>query len=279
MNDYLETFISVYESRSFSIAAKELFVTQPTVSVRIEQLEKKLGVQLFVRKYRQEIVPTEAGKILYHQAIRMRELWRDTEDEIRYVGDTERHLVRMGFSQTLAVTIAPRFLKSAQQKNPSYDWNITVDNSESILGLIDNKRLDVGLIEKSMLTDTDLVFRRELATDQLVRIGEPTGTWLIREPGSGIEHYTELFFNEYDIKPEHTIMLNRNDLIMELVASGVGETIISKSVLPPDYPYTELNLHFKRSLYFLNSKHMNREILELVYDSVKQIAQEIYPIA
>ncbi len=119
MNDYLETFISVYESRSFSIAAKELFVTQPTVSVRIEQLEKKLGVQLFVRKYRQEIVPTEAGKILYHQAIRMRELWRDTEDEIRYVGDNERHLVRMGFSQTLAVTIAPpRFLKSAQQKIP-----------------------------------------------------------------------------------------------------------------------------------------------------------------
>ncbi|WP_252893762.1 LysR substrate-binding domain-containing protein [Lentilactobacillus senioris] len=182
------------------------------------------------------------------------------------------------FTNTSSNDCSPPVFKKRPTKNPSYDWNITVDNSESILGLIDNKRLDVGLIEKSMLTDTDLVVRRELATDQLVRIGEPTGTWLIREPGSGIEHYTELFFNEYDIKPEHTIMLNRNDLIMELVASGVGETIISKSVLPSDYPYTELNPHFKRSLYFLNSKHMNREILELVYDSVKQIAQEIYPM-
>lgn len=276
MNDYLETFIHVYESRSFSIAAKELFVTQPTVSVRIEQLEKQVGVKLFTRKYRQEIAPTEAGKILYHQAIRMRELWRDTEDELRYVGDSKRHLVRMGFSQTLAVTIAPQFLKLAQQKNPSYDWNITVDNSEAILGLIDNKHLDVGLIEKSMLTDTDLVVRKELASDQLVRIGNPTGTWLIREPGSGIEYYTELFFNEYDVTPQHTIVLNRNDLIMELIDSGVGETIISKSVLPPDYPYEELNPHFIRSLYFLNSKHMNKEILEIVYNSVKRIAQSIY---
>ena len=278
MNDNLETFISVYQSRSFSIAAHELFVTQPTISVRIEHLERELGVQLFTRKYRQEIVPTEAGKVLYHQALQMRELWRETEDELRYVGDNDRHLIRLGFSQTLATTIAPRFLARARQITPALDWEVTVDNSEAVLSLIDNKKLDAGLIEKSMLTDTSLVVRQELATDQLVRIGQPTGTWIIREPGSGIEHYTELFFNEYDVQPDHTIMLNRNDLILKLVDAGVGETIVSKSVLPADYPYEELNPHFERTLYFLNSKDMDKDMLAVILEAMKRVAGTIYPL-
>ncbi|WP_143787025.1 LysR family transcriptional regulator, partial [Oenococcus oeni] len=58
----LESFIAVYETRNFSKAAEELFLSQPTISVHINQLEKQLDTSLFERNGRTEIRPTENAK-------------------------------------------------------------------------------------------------------------------------------------------------------------------------------------------------------------------------
>lgn len=276
MNTNLETFISVYESRNFSITAKELFVTQPTVSVRIEQLEKELATPLFIRKYRQEIVPTQAGELLYKKAIQIRELWQETQTEMRYAETSNRHLVRIGFSQTLAMTTAVSFLARVRKQYPTIDWEVTVENSEAISHLIANRKLEMGLVEKPIVTDTSMVKRKSIATDQLVRIGQPTGTWIIREPGSGIEHYTKLFFSEYDVIPNHTIVLNRNDLILNLIEAGIGETIISRSVLPKSWTFTQLNSHFQRSLYFMSATDTDKHLLENILELLQEIIATIY---
>lgn len=65
MFKFLETFMVVYKTRSFSLAAQQLFITQPTVSNQIKQLELQLHTELFERKSRREIVPTEAANLLY----------------------------------------------------------------------------------------------------------------------------------------------------------------------------------------------------------------------
>lgn len=276
MNTELLTFIYVYESHSFSIAAKELFVTQPTVSLRINQLEKELGTELFTRTNRHDITPTNTGKLLYKQAIQLRQLWQTTRDEIRYADNTEQHLIRIGFSQTLAETILTDFLTQAHAQFTAFDWQITVDNSDTISKLLAQKKLDLGIIEKPILTDSSAVTRKEIATDQLVRIGKNTGTWLIREPGSGIEHYTRLYLREADITPQHTIILNRNDRILDLVKKGIGETIVSKSMLPDHFPYQELGPHFKRSLYFLHGINFDKTILNEVYPLLLTLVHEVY---
>jgi len=62
-----ELFCRVYKERSFSRAARELSLTQPTISTHIKELEDALGTQLFNRAGR-EIQPTEAGHFLYEHA-------------------------------------------------------------------------------------------------------------------------------------------------------------------------------------------------------------------
>lgn len=54
----IQSFIAVYETRSFSKAAEQLFISQPTVSVHIKQLELQLNTTLFERNGRTELVPT-----------------------------------------------------------------------------------------------------------------------------------------------------------------------------------------------------------------------------
>src|SRR5215213_11762649 len=66
----LASFCTVVEQQSFSLAAEQLGVTQPAVSLQIRALEKRLGKQLLDRSGRR-VEPTEAGRRLYRSAQRM----------------------------------------------------------------------------------------------------------------------------------------------------------------------------------------------------------------
>ena len=74
----LEAFVKVTEGRSFSKAAKELFLTQPTISAHIASLEKELNTRLFVRNTK-EVSLSEDGTVLYEYAKQMVELERKIE--------------------------------------------------------------------------------------------------------------------------------------------------------------------------------------------------------
>lgn len=69
MFSLFETFIVVYETKSFTLAGKYLFISQPTVTVRIKKLEEELKSTLFLRGKHQEIIPTEAAILFYPKAI------------------------------------------------------------------------------------------------------------------------------------------------------------------------------------------------------------------
>lgn len=64
----IKTFIAVYETRSFSKAADQLFISQPTVSVHIKQLEEQLNVKLFDRNGRMFLSPTLNARRFYQHA-------------------------------------------------------------------------------------------------------------------------------------------------------------------------------------------------------------------
>ena len=93
----LQVFAKVYEQRSFSRAAEEVFLTQPTVSGHIKALEDFLGVRLFDRLGR-EVVPTRAGEILYPYARQALSLVAEAEREIRLFLGVEKGRLEIGGS-------------------------------------------------------------------------------------------------------------------------------------------------------------------------------------
>mgnify|MGYP003365434220 CR=1 FL=1 len=64
---WLETFKVVYETKNFSKASEILFISQPTVSAQIKQLENELRTQLFIRNGRKEIIVTAQAELLYER--------------------------------------------------------------------------------------------------------------------------------------------------------------------------------------------------------------------
>ena len=80
----LEAFVQVSESGSFSKAAKELFLTQPTISAHISSLEKELNVRLFIRNTK-EVSLSDDGKDLYRYAKQITDLEKAIEERFYMV--------------------------------------------------------------------------------------------------------------------------------------------------------------------------------------------------
>ncbi|WP_318765437.1 LysR family transcriptional regulator [Lactiplantibacillus carotarum] len=246
----LQTFRAVYETRNFSHAAEQLFISQPTVSTQIKQLEAELDTTLFTRNGRQEIIPTASGKLLYRQAQRLLETWSATKTAVQATHQLVKTPCRIGASHTTGSLILPDLLAMLTVADDQFDFQVTLANSAEILTAMTQHKLDFGLVEKPLVTDH--LDRLAFGHDELVHAGDFTSPlWLLREPNSGVRHYTNAFLKARNIQPERTMVIHSNQLIADLLDRGVGQSIISRHVLTPAVPFETLSDHYQRQFFLL----------------------------
>ncbi|MBZ2202202.1 LysR family transcriptional regulator [Lentilactobacillus hilgardii] len=249
MFKFLETFMTVYKARSFSLAAQQLFITQPTVSNQIKQIEMQLHTTLFERKSRREITPTPAADLLYQQSGKILNDWQAVHDQIGHLENDNVRYVHFGISQTISRILFSKTASRLLTDFPDVNFDITVSNSENVLNQVETYKVDIGIIEKPLVTET--IRRLSIGKDQLVKAGKDTGTWITREAGSGIGYYTEQYFREADIQPQKLIRVNNSGLIRRMISQGVGQALLSSQDVPQGIPIESLGNHFKRDFYLL----------------------------
>ncbi|WP_054702041.1 LysR family transcriptional regulator [Secundilactobacillus odoratitofui] len=97
MDKFIKTFMAVYETRNFSLAAKQLFISQPSVSVKIHQLEEQLGVVLFERNGHRQVRPTTAATHFYKTAEQLLQTWQQGTQEVQQLAAHPRKKRYLGF--------------------------------------------------------------------------------------------------------------------------------------------------------------------------------------
>ena len=105
----LEAFVQVAEGGSFSKAAKQLFLTQPTISAHISSLEKELNARLFVRNTK-EVKLSDDGKDLYRYARQMIDLQKKIEERFETGKEESKHLITIAASTIPAQYLLPKIL-------------------------------------------------------------------------------------------------------------------------------------------------------------------------
>ncbi|RRK11360.1 LysR family transcriptional regulator [Lactiplantibacillus garii] len=255
----LQTFRAVYETRNFSHAAEQLFISQPTVSTQIKQLETELNTSLFTRNGRQEIMPTASGKLLYEQAQQLLETWAATKTAVQATGEFIKFPCRIGASHTTGSLILPGLLTTLAPAGDHFDFHVSLANSAEILTAMSQHKLDFGLVEKPLVTDH--LDRLAFGHDELVHAGDfASPLWLLREPKSGVRHYTNAFLKARNIQPEHVMVIHSNQLIADLLDQGVGQSIISRHVLAPTVPTEQLSDRYQRKFFLLTNTHPSVEL-------------------
>jgi DNA-binding transcriptional LysR family regulator len=239
----LEIFCCVFEERSFSKAARRLYLTQPTVSGHIKSLEEYFGARLFDRLGR-EIKPTRAGQLLYehgHEIVRMKRAM--TERMSRFLNRLEGRL-HLGASTIPGEYLLPPLVGQFRDAFPHVQVTVKISDTKGVVDDVEDGRVELGFVG-ARVADQHLEFK-SFASDRLILVVPRTPAWrkrksvslpdlvreplVIREPGSGTRimferklHELGHRLDEFNVVAE----LGSTTAVKEAIKAGVGVSILS----------------------------------------------------
>lgn len=241
----LEAFVRVAETKSFSTAAKMLFLTQPTVSAHISSLERELNTCLLVRNTK-GVALSEAGKELYAYAEQMLELEQKIRERFGLTGRQSGSVLRIAASTIPAQYLLPDIMARFRKEYPEEQLKLFETDSSGVVDMIRSHKADVGftgtVLEKGSCTyipfyQDELVILTPAAEKYRARKDADIASWILEEPvilreeGSGTrkEALRLLAQTGIDItKLNVAAMMENQETIKRSVGSGMGISILSK---------------------------------------------------
>lgn len=141
----LEYIVAVDTLRHFGLAAKQCFVTQPTLSMQIKKAEEELGVIIFDRS-KQPVLPTDVGIELIKQG---RVILREKQRLEQIIADFQENVsgqLRIGIIPTLAPYLLPLFVGDFVRDYPKLNLKVKELTTQQIIQSLQNDSIDVGIL-------------------------------------------------------------------------------------------------------------------------------------
>lgn len=165
----LEAFLQVAEHRSFSRAAEALGLTQPSVTARIQALERDLGETLFSRNGR-GVTLTDIGASFLPYAQRVLKALQDGRDAVGALRRLEAGTLRLGAAPTISTYVLPELLKTFRSRHPRIELSVRTEYSDQIAQMVLADEVQLGL--ERMITHPDVVTVR-LYEDEVALVTAP----------------------------------------------------------------------------------------------------------
>jgi DNA-binding transcriptional LysR family regulator len=160
--EWYRTFKAVYKNGNFSLAAKELFISQPAVSQQIVMLEAHVGYKLFNRKSK-GVEPTEYAKLLNNLIIDALDRLENVENGFRAKAFNANRLLSIGISRHLMRSIGSILLSK-------FDFiDFTFHNNDALFDLVNSKKLDFAIVTKQF--DTFDTIQKKVGAIKQVIVG------------------------------------------------------------------------------------------------------------
>lgn len=249
----LQVFESVARNQSYTKAAKELHLTQPTLSMQIKKLSESLDIPLFEQIGR-NVYLTDGGKVLLQGTQNILANLGTIEDEINHLKGLQGGKVTMTVVST-AQYFLPSVIKKFSEAHPSIQVTMSVGNKEQLIQrIVDNKddfyllgQPPSGLnVEAVKLADNPLFFvanaKHHLVGKRLSLSSLENETMLMRESGSGVRAHIEKFLSEHNFVSRKQIVLGGNEVIRLGLLENMGVAISSLPTLRPELERGEVRL-------------------------------------
>jgi LysR family transcriptional regulator, transcriptional activator of the cysJI operon len=285
---HLSAFCTVVEAGSISRAAKDLYVTQPAISQKIQELEDFYQVQLLERNNK-GIRPTDTGLYLYSEAQKVIALMSNIQRELEAIRNPSEELA-VGASSTIGNFALPCTMFAFRERYPGYSVTIDIGSTEEIISKTLSRRVEIGLVEGPLkktwieqLTTENIAIKK-IAQTKLILVAKYAGKYadhdsitfeklkklpfITREVGSGIRSSTESVFaskgiaiDSFDLVHE----LNTINSIISAVTSDMGVTLLPAMALRKELrykivkPIKVINAQFRHDLNLLYQNNSRKK--------------------
>ena len=148
----LRYFLMVAKEQSFTRAAEQLHITQPTLSRQLAALEEELGIELFIRKGK-NIMLTDEGMLLKRRALEILNLEERTLEELKRTEEVIEGTVTVGCGEFAAVETLAKICKKYKEKYPLVQIAIHTATADTIYEMMNKGLVDVALFMEPVDTE------------------------------------------------------------------------------------------------------------------------------
>ncbi|MFO7665436.1 MAG: selenium metabolism-associated LysR family transcriptional regulator [Desulfobacterales bacterium] len=272
----LNIFCKVIELKSFSKAAETAFLSQPTVSSHIRDLESHFGCRLIDRMSR-EAVPTKAGQLVYAYAKKLTAMRDEMEIALSEFHGIIRGNLIIGGSTIPGEYILPRIVGSFTKIYPEIIISLIIGDTEKIindtlsgileLGVVGAEKKDKRIHQEILIDDemrliipSDHIWGKKKSIGIKMLLEEP---FIIRERGSGTLKSIEQNLNKigYDLSDlKIAAQMGSTEAVRQGIKSRAGVSILSTIAVDGDLKDGSLKalaiegLNLKRSFYLTKNR-------------------------
>lgn len=250
---HLEIFIAVADCGKMSLAAEKLFISQPSVSQAISDIETYYGVKLFERLSKKLYI-TESGTKLLKYARHIVSAFRDMEIDMKKAGQCI--CLKVGGTVTVGTCILCPLIRIYERKNPEISTKVTINNTSEIETMILNSTLDIAIIEGEIVNKD--IIRIPIYQDELVLIcgkHHPLSDkgqiemeelnnhdFIAREQGSRDRNIFEQILREKGVSFNEKWTSTNTEAIKNAVIAGQGLAVMSSSMIIKEVYYGTLKV-------------------------------------
>lgn len=256
--------------KSINLAAKELYISPPALSMYIKHLEKDLGIDLFNRENK-TFELTHIGKIYVDKALAKLKLDEEFHTELTNYLKQISYEIKVGLYTRRSFYLIPKLLKAFSETHPEVKVDFFDSNSATLDAMLLNEELDyiiashpyqnpalnyIQVLEDELL----LVCPHSHPASKYIRRDQGGSfpsldsshlkeeTFILTRPNQNMSNYVKQLFEELDFHPKNIVTIGNIEVCIQTAAEGMGLAFTLKSYIPQfhkNYPVTFCRLNAK----------------------------------
>lgn len=235
----IEAFVNVAKYKSFSKAAEAIFLSQPTISAHISNLEKELNTVLFDRSSK-EVTLTPSGRIFLDYAVNLLNIRNNAVFSISEFEKKITGKLTIASSTTPCRFLVPMLIKKFHENYSSVEFDVKEDSTKNVVEYIIKGEAEIGIVGE-IISDERLTYKK-IADDNLVIIGHShlkssmsfeellKQRFILREKGSATRNIFENHLDTLGYLEKIRVFAEVSSLeaVLQFVKNGIGISIVSE---------------------------------------------------
>ena len=243
--------IYLREERSINKVAKRLFMTQPSLTYRLSQMEKEIGCPLFIRTNK-GVYFTDAGNRLFSFAEKELQQYQDMKNFVTHEPNTISGVLRIGASQSFAQSHMPAILKGFVDEYNDIEISLTTDTSDRLTKLVKKEDIHLAIVRGNqewpdadiLLEDAPLYLISAQKIDYDTLPNQPSIRY--RSDPSLDELRSRWWRQNFSESPHFLLTVSDCLTCVEIVNHGLGQSLIPADLLPKCTPNVNREMIYDR---------------------------------